>query len=60
MQESGWVLRTKYHVLLQSNLLCAAVAPGRKLVVLVDTRKVVAIAVNRFQARDRLPTSWPQ
>ena len=49
-------VHTQHYVLLQRNLLYTAVTRGRKLVVLVGTRKAVAIAVKKFQARRRVTT----
>jgi exodeoxyribonuclease V alpha subunit len=43
-------------MLLQRNLLYTAITRGRKLVVLVGTRKAVAMAVKRVEARRRVTT----
>ena len=46
-------LHTQHYVLLQRNLLYTGITRGRRLVVLVGSRKAVAIAVrnNKVQAR---------
>ena len=49
-------VHTQHYVLLQRNLLYTAVTRGRKQVVPVGTRKAVAIAVKKFQARRRVTT----
>jgi exodeoxyribonuclease V alpha subunit len=43
----------QHYVLLQRNLLYTAVTRGRKLVVLVGTRKALAIAVNNDKTQKR-------
>ena len=43
-------------MLLQRNLLYTAITRGRKLVVLVGTRRAVAIAVKRGEVRERVTT----
>lgn len=49
-------LHTQHYMLLQRNLLYTAITRGRKLVVLVGTRKALAIAVKRVEARRRVTT----
>jgi exodeoxyribonuclease V alpha subunit len=49
-------LHTQHYMLLQRNLLYTAITRGRKLVVLVGTRKAVAMAVKRVQASRRITT----
>lgn len=46
-------ITTQHYVLLQKNLLYTAVTRGKRLVVLVGTRKALAIAVKSGQARAR-------
>ena len=47
-------IHTQHYMLLQRNLLYTAITRGRKLVVLVGTRKAVAMAVKRVEARRRV------
>ncbi|MDD4736869.1 MAG: ATP-dependent RecD-like DNA helicase [Kiritimatiellae bacterium] len=47
-------LHTQHFIMLQRNLLYTAVTRGRKLVVLVGTKKAMAIAVNRQDAHRRI------
>jgi exodeoxyribonuclease V alpha subunit len=47
-------LHTQHYMMLQRNLLYTAVTRARKLVVLVGTRKAVAIAVRNMDARRRV------
>ena len=49
-------LLTQHYMLLQRNLLYTAITRGRKLVVLVGTRRAIAMAVKRAQARRRITT----
>ena len=44
---------TQHYVMLQRNLLYTAITRGKKLVVLVGSRKAVAIAAKRTGARHR-------
>jgi exodeoxyribonuclease V alpha subunit len=46
-------LLTQHYMLLQRNLLYTAVTRGRKLVVLVGTRKALAIAVRNDRREKR-------
>ncbi|MBI2803737.1 MAG: ATP-dependent RecD-like DNA helicase [Planctomycetes bacterium] len=46
-------LHTQHYLLLQRNLLYTAVTRGRKLVVLVGTRKALALAVQRHNPGER-------
>lgn len=45
---------TQQYALMQRNLLYTAITRGRKLVVLVGTRKTIAIAVKRVDSRRRV------
>ncbi len=47
-------IHTQHYALLQRNLLYTAITRGRKLVVLVGTRKAIAIAVKRMDSRRRV------
>jgi exodeoxyribonuclease V alpha subunit len=47
-------IHTQHYALLQRNLLYTAITRGRKLVVLVGTRKAIAIAVKRMDSRKRV------
>ena len=49
-------IHTQHYVMLQRNLLYTGVTRGRKLVVLVGTKKAIAIAVNRTDTRERITT----
>ena len=49
-------LHTQHYMLLQRNLLYTAITRGRKLVVLVGTRRAVAMAVKRMAASRRVTT----
>ena len=49
-------LHTQHYMLLQRNLLYTAITRGRKLVVLVGTRRAVTMAVKRMAARRRVTT----
>jgi exodeoxyribonuclease V alpha subunit len=44
---------TQHYILLQRNLLYTAVTRGRRLVVVVGTRKAVALAVKNASQRER-------
>ena len=46
-------IHTQHYIMLQRNLLYTAVTRGRKLVILLGTKKAVAIAVQRAEARER-------
>ena len=45
---------TRHYMMLQRNLLYMAITRSRKLVVLVGTRKALAIAVKNMDARRRV------
>lgn len=47
-------VHTQHFIMLQRNLLYTAVTRGRRLVVLVGTKKALAIAVNRQDAHQRI------
>jgi len=47
-------IHTQHYALLQRNLLYTAITRGRKLVVLVGTRKAIAIVVKRVDSRRRV------
>jgi exodeoxyribonuclease V alpha subunit len=47
-------VHTQHYALLQRNLLYTAITRGRRLVVLVGTRKAIAIAVKRTDSRQRV------
>ncbi len=49
-------VHTQHYRMLQRNLLYTAVTRGRKLVVLVGTRKALAIAVKRTESQQRVTT----
>ena len=44
---------TQHYILLQRNLIYTAVTRGKKLVVIVGTRKALAIGVNNNKPRQR-------
>jgi exodeoxyribonuclease V alpha subunit len=46
-------VHTQHYVMLQRNLLYTGITRGRKLVVLVGSRKAVWIAVNRAETKHR-------
>src|SRR5208283_276455 len=50
-------IHTQHYILLQRNLLYTAVTRGRRLVILVGTKKALAIAVKRVESRPRI-TTW--
>lgn len=47
-------VHTQHYMMLQRNLLYTAITRGRKLVILVGTRKAIAMAVNRKDVDHRL------
>ena len=47
-------VHTQHYMMLQRNLIYTAVTRGRKMVVLVGTKKALNIAVNRVDSRQRL------
>jgi exodeoxyribonuclease V alpha subunit len=49
-------LHMQHCMLLQRNLLYTAITRGRRLVILVGTRKAVAMAVTSVRARRRVTT----
>jgi exodeoxyribonuclease V alpha subunit len=49
-------LHTQHYMMLQRNLLYTAVTRGKKLVILVGTKKAVAIAVKRVGSSQRITT----
>ncbi len=49
-------MHTQHYTMLQRNLLYTGLTRGRKLVVLVGTRKALAIAVKRVENRERITT----
>jgi len=49
-------IHNQHYMLLQRNLLYTAITRGRKLVVLVGTRKAIAMAVKRAHSRKRITT----
>ena len=49
-------IHTQHYMMLQRNLLYPAVTRGKKLVVLVGTKKAIAIAVKRMEASQRITT----
>jgi len=49
-------VHTQHYMMLQRNLLYTAITRGRKLVVLVGTRKALALAVRRQDAHRRITT----
>ena len=50
------VLHTQHYALLQRNLLYTALTRGRKLVVLIGSKRAVAIAVKRAESHSRVTT----
>jgi exodeoxyribonuclease V alpha subunit len=44
---------TQHYMMLQRNLLYTAITRGKKLVVIIGTKKAVAIAVNNDKTRKR-------
>ena len=49
-------IHTQHRMMLQRNMLYTAVTRGKKLVVLVGTKKAIAIAVKRMEASQRITT----
>ena len=49
-------LHTQHFVMLQRNLLYTAITRGKKLVVLVGTKRAVAMAVRRTESHKRITT----
>jgi len=49
-------IHTQHYMMLQRNLLYTGITRGRKLVVLVGTKKAIAIAVKRVQSQSRITT----
>jgi exodeoxyribonuclease V alpha subunit len=49
-------LHTQHYTMLQRNLLYTGLTRGRRLVILVGTRKALAIAVKRVESRERITT----
>ncbi|MDD2316497.1 MAG: ATP-binding domain-containing protein, partial [Desulfobacterales bacterium] len=49
-------LHVQHYMLLQRNLLYTAVTRGKKLVVIVGSRRALAIAVNRIDSGRRITT----
>jgi exodeoxyribonuclease V alpha subunit len=47
-------IHTQHYVMLQRNLLYTAVTRGRRLVVIIGSRKALAIAVKRVEAGRRV------
>ena len=50
------VMHTSHFVLLQRNLLYTAITRGRKLVVLVGSKKAIGMAINRTDVKQRITT----
>jgi exodeoxyribonuclease V alpha subunit len=50
------VLHTSHFILLQRNLLYTAITRGRKLVVLVGSKKAIGLAVHRTDVKQRITT----
>src|SRR5271163_114743 len=49
-------IHTQHYMMLQRNLLYTAVTRGKKLVILVGTKKAIAIAVKKTEASKRITT----
>jgi len=49
-------VHTQHYIMLQRNLIYTAVTRGKKLVVLIGTRKALAMAVRAADTRRRLTT----
>jgi len=49
-------MHTQHYIMLQRNLLYTAITRGRRLVVLVGTRKAIGIAVKQMDTRKRITT----
>ncbi len=49
-------IHTQHYMMLQRNLLYTAVTRGKKLVILVGTKKAIAIAVKRMESSKRITT----
>jgi hypothetical protein len=49
-------VHTQHYMMLQRNLLYTAVTRGKKLVILVGTKKAIAIAVKRVESSKRITT----
>lgn len=49
-------LHTQHYTMLQRNLLYTAITGGRKLVVLVGSKRAVALAVGRVESLGRVTT----
>ncbi len=47
-------VHTQHYMMLQRNLLYTGITRGRKLVVIVGTKKVVAMAVKRVESHGRV------
>jgi exodeoxyribonuclease V alpha subunit len=46
-------IMTQHYILLQRNLIYTAITRGKKLVVMIGTRKALAIGVNNNKTRKR-------
>jgi len=49
---------TQHYILLQRNLIYTAVTRGKKLVVLVGTKKALAMAINTVKSSKRHTRLW--
>lgn len=49
-------IHTQHYMMLQRNLLYTAITRGRRLVIVIGTRKALAIAVKRRESRERITT----
>ncbi len=49
-------IHTQHYMMLQRNLLYTGITRGRKLVIIVGTRKALSIAVRRLQSGERITT----
>jgi exodeoxyribonuclease V alpha subunit len=49
-------IHTQHFMMLQRNLLYTAVTRGKRLVILVGTKKAIAIAVKRVESSKRITT----
>ena len=49
-------MTTQHYKLLQRNLLYTAITRGKRLVVLVGTKKAMGLAVSRAESRERVTT----
>lgn len=49
-------IHTQHYMMLQRNLLYTAITRGKKLVILVGTKKAIGMAVKRVESSQRITT----